>query len=229
MKSLKAKWNTKKYSELTELNKKEKLIMDNETKDVEVVEEVEETKADEATETDAKAFTQQELDDIIESRLSRERKKHEKELESAKQQVQKELDEAEKLKQMNVEQKAHYEKEQSEKRIQELEAELNRHNMEREASTLLAEHDIVASGSILNIVVRNTAEDTQKAIDGFVEVVNDLVDKKVSDSLKGNTTKRLENASNSIMTKDAFNKLAYKEKVAFKRANPKAYDQLSKE
>lgn len=94
---------------------------------------------------------------------------------------------------MNAEQKAEYEAQKQADRIAELEAQLNRNGLEKEASKMLSEAGIVASDDILSFVVKNDAEGTQEAVNALSSLVNDLADKKVSEMLKGKTPKKLNN------------------------------------
>lgn len=166
-----------------------------------------------------KTFTQSEVDELIKKRLAKQEKSFDK-------RMQEKLDEAEKLRQMNETQKAEYEQEKQRAYIAELEAKINRSGLEREASKMLSEGGIVADEKILGIVVKDTAERTQEAVEGFVALVNELADKKVGEKLKGKTPKKMEDTSAGEITKEQFNKMGYQSRNELLQNNPELYRKL---
>ena len=166
-----------------------------------------------------KTFTQSEVDELIKKRLAKQEKSFDK-------RMQEKLDEAEKLRQMNETQKAEYEQEKQKAYIAELEAKINRSGLEREASKMLSEGGIVADDKILGIVVKDTAERTQEAVEGFVALVNELADKKVGEKLKGKTPKKMEDTTAGEITKEQFNKMGYQSRNELLQNNPELYRKL---
>ena len=166
-----------------------------------------------------KTFTQSEVDELIKKRLAKQEKSFDK-------RMQEKLDEAEKLRQMNETQKAEYEQEKQKAYIAELEAKINRSGLEREASKMLSEGGIVADEKILGIVVKDTAERTQEAVDSFVALVNELADKKVGEKLKGKTPKKMEDTTAGEITKEQFNKMGYQSRNELLQNNPELYHKL---
>lgn len=166
-----------------------------------------------------KTFTQSEVDELIKKRLAKQEKSFDK-------RMQEKLDEAEKLRQMNETQKAEYEQEKQRAYIAELEAKINRSGLEREASKMLSEGGIVADDKILGIVVKDTAERTQEAVEGFVALVNELADKKVGEKLKGKTPKKMEDTTAGEITKEQFNKMGYQSRNELLQNNPELYRKL---
>lgn len=173
----------------------------------------------ETVEDTPKTFTQSEVDELIKKRLAKQEKSFDK-------RMQEKLDEAEKLRQMNETQKAEYEQEKQRAYIAELEAKINRSGLEREASKMLSEGGIVADEKILGIVVKDTAERTQEAVDSFVALVNELADKKVGEKLKGKTPKKMEDTSAGEITKEQFNKMGYQSRNELLQNNPELYHKL---
>lgn len=173
----------------------------------------------ETVEDAPKTFTQSEVDELIKKRLAKQEKSFDK-------RMQEKLDEAEKLRAMNESQKAEYEQEKQRAYIAELEAKINRSGLEREASKMLSEGGIVADDKILGLVVKDTAEATQEAVESFVTLVNDLADKKVSEKLKGKTPKKMEDTSAGEITKEQFNKMGYQSRNELLRNNPELYHKL---
>ena len=173
----------------------------------------------ETVEDAPKTFTQSEVDELIKKRLAKQEKSFDK-------RMQEKLDEAEKLRAMNESQKAEYEQEKQRAYIAELEAKINRSGLEREASKMLSEGGIVADDKILGIVVKDTAERTQEAVEGFVALINELADKKVGEKLKGKTPKKMEDTTAGEITKEQFNKKGYQSRNELLQNNPELYHKL---
>lgn len=173
----------------------------------------------ETVEDAPKTFTQSEVDELIKKRLAKQEKSFDK-------RMQEKLDEAEKLRAMNETQKAEYEQEKQKAYIAELEAKINRSGLEREASKMLSEGGIAVDDKILGLVVKDTAESTQEAVESFVALVNDLADKKVGEKLKGKTPKKMEDTSAGEITKEQFNKMGYQSRNELLQNNPELYHKL---
>ena len=166
-----------------------------------------------------KTFTQSEVDELIKKRLAKQEKSFDK-------RMQEKLDEAEKLRAMNESQKAEYEQEKQRAYIAELEAKINRSGLEREASKMLSEGGIAVDDKILGLVVKDTAEGTQEALESFVALVNDLADKKVGEKLKGKTPKKMEDTSAGEITKEQFRKMGVRSRNELLERDPELYNRL---
>lgn len=193
--------------------------MAEEIKEPVVEPEIEQASGQEEEKTTEKTFTQSQLDEIIQKEKAKAKRSAEKEYQAK-------MDEAEKLRKMNEVQKAEYEQEKQRAYIAELEAKINRSGLEREASKMLSEGGIVVDDKILSIVVKDTAESTQEAVEGFVALVNELADKKVSEKLKGKTPKKMEDTSAGEITKEQFNKMGYQSRNELLQNNPELYHKL---
>lgn len=181
--------------------------------------ELEQASTQEEVESTKKTFTQSEVDDLIKKRLAKQEKSFDK-------RMQEKLDEAEKLRKMNETQKAEYEQEKQRAYIAELEAKINRSGLEREASKMLSEGGIAVDDKILGLVVKDTAESTQEAVESFLALVNDLADKKVGEKLKGKTPKKMEDTSAGEITKEQFNRMGYQSRNELLQNNPELYYKL---
>lgn len=181
--------------------------------------ELEQASTQEEEQATEKTFTQSEVDDLIKKRLAKQEKSFDK-------RMQEKLDEAEKLRKMNETQKAEYEQEKQRAYIAELEAKINRSGLEREASKMLSEGGISVDDKILGLVVKDTAESTQEAVESFVALVNDLADKKVGEKLKGKTPKKMEDTSAGEITKEQFNRMGYQSRNELLQNNPELYHKL---
>ena len=193
--------------------------MAEEIKETVVEPEIEQASGQEEEKTTEKTFTQSQLDEIIQKEKAKAKRSAEKEYQAK-------MDEAEKLRKMNEVQKAEYEQEKQRAYIAELEAKINRSGLEREASKMLSEGGIVVDDKILSIVVKDTAESTQEAVEGFVALVNELADKKVSEKLKGKTPKKMEDTTAGEITKEQFNKMGYQSRNELLQNNPELYHKL---
>ena len=181
--------------------------------------ELEQASTQEEVESTEKTFTQSEVDDLIKKRLAKQEKSFDK-------RMQEKLDEAEKLRQITEAQKAEYEQEKQRAYIAELEAKINRSGLEREATKMLSEGGIAVDDKILGLVVKDTAESTQEAVESFVALVNDLADKKVGEKLKGKTPKKMEDTSAGEITKEQFNRMGYQSRNELLQNNPELYHKL---
>lgn len=181
--------------------------------------ELEQASTQEEEQATEKTFTQSQLDEIIQKEKAKAKRSAEKEYQAK-------LDEAEKLRQMNEAQKAEYEQEKQRAYIAELEAKIDRSGLEREASKMLSEGGIAVDDKILGLVVKDTAEGTQEAVESFVALVNELADKKVSEKLKGKTPKKMEDTSAGEITKEQFNRMGYQSRNELLQNNPELYYKL---
>ena len=194
--------------------------MAEETKEQSVVEETnEKASAQEEQETAEKTFTQAELDEIVKKEKAKAKRSAEKEYQAK-------IDEAERLRKMNADEKAKYEAEKQAAYIAELEAKINRSGLEKEASKMLSESGIAASDEILALVVKDDAERTQEAVNGFAELVNQLADNKVKEMLKGKTPRKVEQSTAGAITKAQFDRMGYKDRNELLQSNPELYQQL---
>ena len=194
--------------------------MAEEIKNEEVVEEVEQEQVDtqESTEQQPeKKYTQEELEEIIKARVAREKKATEKAVE-----------EASKLAKMNEEEKREFEYEKLQEELAELKRKDAYYGLSREASKMLAEHDIQADDDLLQFVVKDDAEGTQTAVNAFVELVNTKVEQGVHKALSGRTPKANLNTTQAV-TQEQFNKMGYSERVALKQKDENLYNKLKGE
>lgn len=173
----------------------------------------------EATETDVKTFTQEELDSIIQKEKAKAKRAAEKEYQAK-------MDEAEKLRKMNADEKARYEAEKKDARIAELEAQVNRQGLEREATKMLSEQGIPVTEAILTFVVREDAETTKEAVTALSEMVEEAATLKAKELLKGKTPRRAEASTDGGITKEQFNRMSYTQKNELYHTNPELYAQL---
>ncbi|EGQ3414747.1 DUF4355 domain-containing protein [Staphylococcus pseudintermedius] len=117
---------------------------------------------------------------LVNDRVNKELHRRTKEM---RQQIQDELTEkqkeADKLRKMNAEQKHQYELEKAEKERDDYKQQLESYKMRQEAMAMFNETGMQASESLLNMVVQDTAEATKDAVDSFVSMVNQEVQRQL--------------------------------------------------
>ena len=162
-----------------------------------------------------KTFTQEEVDKMIQKRLSRERKDIEAKIEAERQEAERlaKLSEAERQKAMFEKQVAEFE---ATKRAFEQEKLLN------ETSKQLASKNLPIE--FAEMLKAQDAESTFENIKIFESKFNEAVERLVNERLKGNTPKVKSDVSG--MTKETFNKMSYQERLALFNSDPELYDKL---
>ncbi|MBM0346456.1 DUF4355 domain-containing protein [Staphylococcus pseudintermedius] len=117
---------------------------------------------------------------LVNDRVNKELHRRTKEM---RQQIQDELTEkqkeADKLRKMNAEQKHQYELEKAEKERDDYKQQLESYKMRQEAMAMFNEAGMQAPESLLNMVVQDTAEATKDAVDSFVSMVNQEVQRQL--------------------------------------------------
>ena len=191
--------------------------MAEEIKETEVVEEVEQEQVDtqEATEQqqeEVKTYTQEELEEIVKARVAREKKAAEKAVE-----------EAAKLAKMNEEEKREFEYQKLQEELAELKRKDAYYGLSREASKMLAEHDIQANDDLLQFVVKDDAEGTQTAVNAFVELFNAKVEQGVQKALSGRTPKANVNANQAVTKESIMGIKDTTERIKAIQANPQLF------
>lgn len=128
-----------------------------------------------------KKYTDDDVNNIINRKFAEWEKKQEKERQKKS--------EADKLKEMNAQQKADYEREQLEKKVEELMKKETLSQMSRSARGMLQEKGINISDQLLSMLVSEDADTTKASVDSFVSLFQSEVGKSVKEALKGETPK----------------------------------------
>ncbi|MCE5518781.1 DUF4355 domain-containing protein [Staphylococcus pseudintermedius] len=117
---------------------------------------------------------------LVNDRVNKELHRRTKEM---RQQIQDELTEkqkeADKLRKMNAEQKHQYELEKAVKERDDYKQQLESYKMRQEAMAMFNDAGMQAPESLLNMVVQDTAEATKDAVDSFVSMVNQEVQRQL--------------------------------------------------
>lgn len=177
-----------------------------------------------------KTFSQAEVDEMVKSRLAREKDKMRSSLraeieEDVRNKIKNEQSEANKLKKMNEDQRRKYDMDKKDQEIAELKAKLNRSDMEHVATDLLSKKGISADSKILNFVVAEDAETTQANIDRFVDLINKKAQANRREDFDVPEPKNGFHGERAADVKE-FNKMGYHERLELKQKQPTLYQQL---
>ena len=180
------------------------------------VEQNTEPNVEQNTEPTVKTFTQEEVDKMIQKRLSRERKDIEAKIEAERAEAERlaKMSEAEKQQALFKKQVAEFEATkkafEQEKLLNETSKQLASKNLPIEFAEMLKAQD---------------AESTFENIKIFEAKFNEAVEKLVNERLKGKTPKAQTGAVDGV-TKEAFNKMSYKERLELYNSDPELYNKL---
>ena len=176
--------------------------MTEELKEPEVIEN--ENKEPEANnEPKEEMISKSEMEKIIKERVAREKKATEKA-----------VAEAEKLAKMNADEKREHERQKLEEELAEYKRKDQYYSLSREATNMLHEHGITADDELLGMIVKDTAEDTQSAVNSFVKLLNAKVEDGVKKALSGNSP-RINTGTNAMSKKQI---LSIKDRAERQRA-----------
>ena len=162
-----------------------------------------------------KLFTQEEVNNIIEKRLSKEKNKWKNE-----------VDQAKRLAEMSAEERA-----KEEFKMQKAEFERQRAEFEKERLLIQTQKELNAKNvpiEFAEMLVRDDAESTKEAIDNFANLYAQSVEKGVSNKLKGKPPKTKQTPNNDGLDRASFMKLSLAEQQKMARENPDRYKELTK-
>ena len=148
-------------------------------------------------------ISKSEMEKIIKERVAREKKATEKA-----------VAEAEKLAKMNADEKREHERQKLEEELAEYKRKDQYYSLSREATNMLHEHGITADDELLGMIVKDTAEDTQSAVNSFVKLLNAKVEDGVKKALSGNSP-RINTGTNAMSKKQI---LSIKDRAERQRA-----------
>lgn len=137
-----------------------------------------------------KKYSDEDLNAILDKRFARWKADQEKEKAEAK-----------RLAEMNAQERAEAERDKVQKELDELKAKNAIAEMTNEARKMCAEHDINVGEDLLSVLVNKDADKTKKAVDSFVKMFEQEVEKAVKEKLKGNGPKR--GGSNKGVTRES--------------------------
>jgi hypothetical protein len=162
-----------------------------------------------------KLFTQEEVNNIIEKRLNKEKSKWKNE-----------VDQAKRLAEMSAEERA-----KEEFRMQKAAFEKERAEFERERLLIQTQKELTTKNvpiEFAEMLVRDDAESTKEAIDNFANLYAQSVEKGVSNKLKGRPPKTKQTPNTDGLDRASFMKLSLAEQQKMARENPERYKELTK-
>jgi hypothetical protein len=160
-------------------------------------------------------FTQEEVNNIIEKRLSKEKTKWKNE-----------VDQAKRLAEMSAEERA-----REEFKIKKDQFEREKAEFEREKLLIQTQKELNAKNvpiEFAEMLVRDDAESTKEAIDSFANLYAQSVEKGVSNKLKGRPPKTKQTPNNDGLDRASFMKLSLAEQQKMASENPDRYKELTK-
>lgn len=164
-------------------------------------------------------YTDEDVDKIIAKRLDRWQKDQE-----AKQK------EAERLAAMSAEERANEEIKKLKAQIKTYEQAETRHAMAAQVEKELKEANLTASADMVNMLVRETAEETNAAIKAYVANVEAMQKQWDVERSKGKSKPAAQPTSldvnSKLPTKDQILRMTYGDHVAFKQAHPEEYKKI---
>lgn len=165
-----------------------------------------------------KTFTQAEVDKMVQKRMARYDRDHQKEVESAK-------SEATKLAKMNKDQKKDYELQQAQQKAQDAEAQLARYQLRDTVRKQLVDGGFTPEESDIDLVVTADAETTKQNGDALLAMVERIRNDERQKTLSGSTPKV---SGTQVKAPDAqeFMKYSYDQRIKLKHDNPTLYSQL---
>lgn len=161
-----------------------------------------------------KKYTQEDFEKEIARRIANEKKLADEKVEEAK-----------KLAKMNADQKREYEYEKLQKELDEYKKKDAYHSLSKEAANMLSDNKITADDELLSFVVKETAEETQKAVKSFVGVLNQKVEEGVKQALSGKSPK-VNSKAGEVLTKEKIMGIKDSgERIKAIQANPQLFKQ----
>ena len=164
-------------------------------------------------------YTDEDVDKIIAKRLDRWQKDQE-----AKQK------EAERLAAMSAEERANEEIKKLKAQIKTYEQAETRHAMAAQVEKELKEANLTASADMVNMLVRETAEETNAAIKAYVTNMEAMQKQWDVERSKGKAkpaaTATSLDVNSKLPTKDQILRMTYGDHVAFKQAHPEEYKKI---
>ena len=161
-----------------------------------------------------KLFTQEEVNNIVEKRLNKEKNKWKNE-----------VDQAKRLAEMSAEERA-----REEFRIKQQQFEEEKAAFEKEKLLVQTQKELSAKNvpvEFADMLVKEDAEATKAAIDAFAQLYNQSVEKGVSNKMKGRPPKTKQTPSDGL-DRAAFMKLSLAEQQKLAQENPERYKELTK-
>lgn len=212
--------------EVVETNEEE--VVDEEVVELETEEEVETEEVDTEEEVNkgdsgSATFTQEEVNEIVKSRLSRKDNEFKKELDKL---VSEKLAEEKRQEQLTEEQREAERLQNLAKELEDKQRELDFRDRFSEAESGLRKLDL--DPRFAQWLVNEDKETTEANIKEFQSLFDKAVELRSVDKLRGKTPKANRTQKSKGITKEEYNNMGYSERMALKAKDPALYEQLSK-
>ena len=164
-----------------------------------------------------KLYTQEQLNEMIQKRLEREKRK---------------MSEADLLSKMTEKEKQDYEYQQRLNELDERAKQIEKLEKEYERKSLLnqTEHELLEKGlptNFASLLCSDTAENTKNNIDAFNKAWNEALSREVDKKLKQNSIQPKVNSNRqSGMSKEEFKRLSINDRAKLKAENPELFNKL---
>ena len=168
-----------------------------------------------------KTFTQEEVDKMVQKRMARYDREHQKEIDSAK-------SEATKLAKMNKDQKKDYELQQAQQQARDAEAKLARYQLRDTVRKQLVDGGFTPEESDIDLIVTADAETTKQNGDALLAMVERIRNDERQKTLSG-TTPKVSGTQVKAPNAQEFMKYSYDQRIKLKHDNPTLYSQLVQE
>ena len=169
-----------------------------------------------------KTFTQEEVDKMVQKRMARYDRDHQKEVDDAR-------SEATRLAKMNKDQQKDYKLQQAEQAREEALSKLARYEMRDTARQQLIDGGYKnPTDEDIDLIVTEKAETTKANGEAFLKAV-ERIRQSVRDELLQGNTPQLSGTQIKVPKTSDVNKMSYQELAALKQNNPQAYSQIIKQ
>ena len=169
-----------------------------------------------------RTFTQEEVDKMVQKRMARYDRDHQKEVDDAR-------SEATRLAKMNKDQQKDYQLQQAEQAREEALSKLARYEMRDTARQQLIDGGYKnPTDEDIDLIVTEKAETTKANGEAFLKAV-ERIRQSVRDELLQGNTPQLSGTQIKVPKTSDVNKMSYQELAALKQNNPQAYSQIIKQ
>lgn len=169
-----------------------------------------------------RTFTQEEVDKMVQKRMARYDRDHQKEVDDAR-------SEATRLAKMNKDQQKDYKLQQAEQAREEALSKLARYEMRDTARQQLIDGGYKnPTDEDIDLIVTEKAETTKANGEAFLKAV-ERIRQSVRDELLQGNTPQLSGTQIKVPKTSDVNKMSYQELAALKQNNPQAYSQIIKQ
>lgn len=168
-----------------------------------------------------RTFTQEEVDKMVQKRMARYDRDHQKEVDDAR-------SEATRLAKMNKDQQKDYKLQQAEQAREEALSKLARYEMQDVARQQLIDGGYTnPTQEDIDLIVTDNADSTKANGETFLKVV-ERIRQSVRDELLKGSTPQINGTQIEVPDTSDVNKMSYKELAELKQKNPRAYSQIVK-